>query len=247
VNKGYAELADALCPTDWSPETQHSTGVDIGAWVARNGVAALQQAITGGQWHYPHGIFYGGSEPVWARRTLTDILTRQAQEAGRVLLLDFHTGLGAYGVAELIIHRRPDDQAFTRTQAWVGKGSTSYLGGNSVASEISGDGFSAIPSLLCHATVDAVTLECGIRAIDEVGTALRADAWLHRYGDPLSPQGRTIKSQIRAAFDDPSAEWRGMARDGSRTGPCCHSRCGRRIEPDLKRADHVSAPVRYSP
>ena len=211
VNKGYAELADVLCPTDWSPESQHSTGVEIGAWVARNGVATLQQAVTGGQWHYPHGIFYGGSEPVWARRTLTDVLTRQAHEAGRVLLLDFHTGLGAYGVAELIIHRRPDDEAFTRTQAWVGKGSTSYLGGNSVASEISGDGFSAIPSLLCRATVDAVTLECGIRAIDEVGTALRADAWLHRYGDPLSPQGRAIKSQIRAAFDDPSAEWRGMA------------------------------------
>ena len=211
VNEGYAELADALCPADWSPETQRSTGADIGAWVARNGTAALQQAVTGGQWHYPHGIFYGGSEPVWARRALTDILTRQAQEAGRVLLLDFHTGLGAYGFAELIIHRRLDDPAFARTQAWIGKGSTSYLGGNSVASEISGDGFSAIPSLLSHATVDAVTLECGIRAIDEVGTALRADAWLHRYGDPLSPQGRAIKSQIRASFDDPSTEWRGMA------------------------------------
>lgn len=85
-------------------------------------------------------------------------------------------------------------ESFSETEEEARKGSTSYLGGNSVASEICGDGFSAIPSMLSHATVDAVTLECGIRAIDEVGTALRADAWLHRYGDPLSPQGGAIKS-----------------------------------------------------
>lgn len=70
---------------------------------------------------------------------------------------------------------------------------------------------SAIPTLLPHAVVDALSLECGIRPFEEVGVALRADAWLHAHGDPTSPQAKPIKALIRSVFHSDDPTWQGMA------------------------------------
>ncbi len=84
-------------------------------------------------------------------------------------------------------------------------------GDGSVTAEIKGDSLTALPGLLPHATVDAVALECGIRPILEVAQALRADAWLHAHGDPLSAAAKPIKHMIRAAFHSDDPLWQGMA------------------------------------
>jgi hypothetical protein len=68
-----------------------------------------------------------------------------------------------------------------------------------------------MPDLLPDALVDAVALECGVRPITEVAHALRADAWLHAHGDPLSPEARPIKAMMRAAFHADDPMWQGMA------------------------------------
>jgi hypothetical protein len=68
-----------------------------------------------------------------------------------------------------------------------------------------------LPALLPHAAVDSIALECGIRPINEVALALRADAWLHAHGDLGSPVAKSIKSMIRAAFHSDDLLWQGMA------------------------------------
>ena len=68
-----------------------------------------------------------------------------------------------------------------------------------------------LPTLLPGAVVDAIGLECGIRPINEVALALRADAWLHAHGDLGSPVAKSIKSMIRAAFHSDDPLWQGMA------------------------------------
>jgi hypothetical protein len=68
-----------------------------------------------------------------------------------------------------------------------------------------------MPGLLPQALVDVVALECGIRPINEVAQALRADAWLHGHGDPLAPEAKPIKAMIRAAFHSDDLMWQGMA------------------------------------
>ncbi len=142
---------------------------------------------------------------------MTEILTSKLELARRVCVLDFHTGLGPYGYAEPIIGLRRDTPGFVRTKAWIGAGAKSLHGDGSVSSEITGDSLSAIPDLLPNATVDTVALECGIKPIAEVALALRADAWLHAYGDPLSPEGRRIQKQMREAFHSDDLMWQGMA------------------------------------
>jgi hypothetical protein len=66
-------------------------------------------------------------------------------------------------------------------------------------------------TLVPHAVVDVVGLECGIRPINEVALALRADAWLHAHGNLSSPVAKSIKALIRAAFHSDDVLWQGMA------------------------------------
>lgn len=55
-----------------------------------------------------------------------------------------------------------------------------------------------------------MALEIGTIAMLDVLAALRADAWLHAYGEFGSPQGRAIKSQVRNAFYGDRDDWKGM-------------------------------------
>ena len=214
TNKRYEELHGDLCPSDWSEASQALTGSRIMAWIQRHGPegpAIYQHAVSSGQWLHPDGLFYGGREPSWSRRTLTDILHSKLRDARRICLLDFHTGLGPYGYAEPIIGQRRDTPGFARARSWIGAAAKSLYGDGSVSAAITGDSLSAIPSLLPEAMVDAVALECGILPIQKVALALRADGWLHAHGEPLSADGERIREQMSAAFHSDDLLWQGMA------------------------------------
>jgi hypothetical protein len=210
-NALYEELSGDLCPADWSAQTQGATGSRLNAWIGRHGFAAFQQAVSGGQWLHPQGLFFGGVAPSWSRKTLTHIIESKLKSAARVCAIDFHTGLGPYGYAEPIIGRPVADPAFARTRAWIGAAAKSLYGDGSASAEIKGDSMSVLPALLPHALVDVVALECGIRPINEVALALRADAWLHAHGDLGSPIAKPIKAMIRGAFHSDDPLWQGMA------------------------------------
>jgi hypothetical protein len=211
ANPLYEELSDDLCPKEWSAGARSETEARIGAWIQSHSPAVFQQAVSGGQWRHPKGLFYGGVAPCWSRRTLTEIIRSKLGGTSRVCILDFHTGLGPYGYAEPIIGPPPKDPAFARTRAWIGAAAKSVHGDGSISAEIKGDAMSVMPSLLPIALVDVVALECGIRPINEVALALRADAWLHAHGELHSLEAKPIKAMIRAAFHSDDPMWQGMA------------------------------------
>jgi hypothetical protein len=211
TNPEYGDLASDLCPTDWDLKTQERTGAALGARIAAIGVAAFQQAVSGGQWSHPKGLFYGGDRPSWSRNVLTETLKAKLSRASRVVILDFHTGLGPYGYVDPIVEFRSDDATFLRTKKWIGASITSLVGGGSVSSEVVGSAPIALCHLLKHAQVDFVTLECGLRPPQEVLNALRADTWLHAYGDPIGKEAAPIKKLIRDAFSSSDLIWQGMA------------------------------------
>jgi len=211
ANPAYDEISGDLCPSDWSAGAQKETWERLQGWIGRHGFAAFQKAVSGGQWTHPTGLFYGGRRASWSRNTLTGIVTAELSRASRIALLDFHTGLGPHGYAEPIIGQPRADPAFVRARSWIGGAAKSLYGDGSVSAEIKGDGLTALPGLLPRATVDAIALECGIRPIMEVAQALRADAWLHAHGDPLSDAAKPIKHSIRGAFHSDDPLWQGMA------------------------------------
>ena len=209
-NAGYDQLADAICPAEWTPEAQAASAQVLGAYVAAHGMMAMQQAVSGGQYNHPKGVFFGGAGPTWSRRTQTAIFDHYLNGAARIGIIDYHTGLGPWGYGEQIITDRVGSPGYDRARQWYGAVVTSPSSGTSTSADIVGDGLAAAPVLLAHAEVTGMALEVGTQETMTVLNALRADAWLHAHGDLTSDEGRAIKAQIRDAFYGDADDWKGM-------------------------------------
>lgn len=216
-NPGYDELADAAVPPEWTRESQKRNNAVLLAYGGEHGPLALQQALSGGQYRHAKGVFYGGTAPTWARRTQEAIYAGYLGQAGRIGIIDYHTGLGPWGYAEPIMSDPAGSPGFRRGEAWYGAAVTTPLDGSSTSAVTAGDNLAAAPELLAHAEVTGVALEYGVGSLNEVFYALRADAWLHAYGDPTGPEAAPIKTQIRAAFYGDADDWKGMVAGQSLT------------------------------
>jgi hypothetical protein len=166
--------------------------------------------MSGGQYTRPDGIFFGGEGPTWSRRTQTAIFKEYLGGAGRIGILDYHTGLGPYGFGEQIVTDRPGTGGYERAREWFGAAITCPAAGDSTSADIQGDGLAAAPEILSHADVTGMALEVGVLSVTETLNALRADAWLHARGDLDSLLGKDIKQGIRAAFYGDDDVWKGM-------------------------------------
>ena len=210
ANAGYDAIAQAAVPALWTEASQAGSARALGGYISANGPAAFQQAISGGQYSHPSGVFYGGAGPTWSRRTQTAIFAHYLGQAGRIGIIDYHTGLGPWGYGERIITDAPGSAGFCRAQTWYGAAVTSPSGGTSTSAPITGDGLEAAPRLLAHAEVTGMAIEVGTISLPEVLLALRADAWLHAHGNPTGPEAAPIKAQMRTAFFGDTDDWKGM-------------------------------------
>ena len=210
TNVGYDTLAEAAVPAMWDEASQREAAATLADFGRDNGPMAMQQALSGGQYAHPGGIFFGGKAPTWSRRTQTRILEQHCRAATRVGIIDYHTGLGPWGYGEQIVTDRKGSAGYDRAKAWYGGAITSPSSGDSTSADIKGDGLAAAPALLPHAEVTGMALEVGTQSLAEVLTAVRADAWLHAHGDPRSAEGRAIKAKVRDAFFGDADDWKGM-------------------------------------
>ncbi len=206
-NDGYDRLADLLVPETWDEATQASTIDALLATADEVGFDTFQQWITGGQYTHPTGLFYGGRAPVWSHRTLLSVCDEVLAGRGRIAIIDLHTGLGPWGVGELISSDGPDSAPYRRAADWYGDDVTSLAAGDSVSAELVGEWLPAIAPRLAPAEVTGVALEFGTVDGITVVQALRADAWLHAHGDPAGDDAPAIKAALRAAFADDDPAW----------------------------------------
>ena len=63
VNAAYEEIHSLLLPASWPPPADSER--QLGAWVGSHGPAAYQAAVSGGQYRFADGMFYGGTAPAW--------------------------------------------------------------------------------------------------------------------------------------------------------------------------------------
>jgi hypothetical protein len=209
-NPEYDRLAEAVKPLEWTVAAQAASRAVLLAYAREHGFPALVQALSGGQYAHPDGIFYGGAGETWSRRTLTAIFRERLSAASDIGIIDYHTGLGPEGYAEQIVSAGPQSAEYARAAQWHGLAATSLTGGNSVSAQLAGDWLDAAPRLMPHARVTGIALEYGTVESGKVMDALRADNWLHAHGDPTGAEAAVIKAQMRAAFYVDTDLWRGM-------------------------------------
>jgi hypothetical protein len=210
LNPDYDDIADALCPGEWNAESQARTMAVLQGYIARHGLARFVTVVSSGQHRRADGLFYGGQTPCFARNTLERIFATRLARARHVGVIDYHTGLGPSGYGELITGAPRGSEVHERASRWYGSTVTPVGVAGSASAKINGDWISAAPDFLPHAKVTAVALEFGTISPLEVLQALRADNWLHRWGDASKEWPQPIKQGMLSAFLGAGDVWRGM-------------------------------------
>ena len=208
VNQGYRRVHPLLLPAVWPPDAANQAAVQ--AFIASEGMAALQAAISGGQHEFEGGLFYGGRAPTWSNQTLRAVLARHAAAARRVAWIDLHTGLGPSGVGERIWAGANDAPAVARAKRWWGEQVTSIYDGSSTSALLTGLMWESIPDAAPQAEYTGIAMEYGTQPVTEVLDALRGDHWLAAHPEAPPALAAQIKARMLRAFYTDTDAWKGQ-------------------------------------
>ncbi|MFK7888513.1 MAG: DUF2817 domain-containing protein [Gammaproteobacteria bacterium] len=212
ANEAYRSVQDLVLPRTFDDASEKA----MIAWIEQNGADTYQKVVMGGQRVDSQGIFFGGTSAAWSNRTVHDVLPSLVAEQQYVGLIDVHTGLGPYGHGDLIHAYAKGSEEYEDLRAWYGDqmiGINAGEYGDVVAAVPRGPIVSSLDLILPNKKSYGFVIEYGTVEFDRVLRALRADNWLHVYGDLDSPQGREIKDEMRACFYCDADDWRQMIWD----------------------------------
>lgn len=185
------------------------------AWlVARHGYQALKNAIVGGQYVNPKGLFYGGDRLQPGPSLLLPFLDGQLSAKRRVVHVDLHTALGPRGGRTLLLEGQAPPAQLARARATFGEGVKGWDASNKDAYIIRGGLCAELARRWPSVRYDGLTCEFGTRSNLPVLQALREENRLHHWGRGDSPAGddrpllpHPAKEGMRAAFAPRDAEW----------------------------------------
>jgi len=210
VNAAYREVHPLLVPPEWPPTAANAQA--IADYIAKHGEKAYQAAVSGGQYEFADGLFYGGRAPTWSNRAVREVLRSHGRRTARLGWIDVHTGLGPSGIGERIFAGRDDAACLARARAWWGgeggKGITSIYDGSSTSALLTGLMFTAVYDECPQAEYTGMALEYGTVPVLETLQALRAEQWLNRHPDAPKEQAEAIRQQVLRAFYTDTDAWR---------------------------------------
>jgi hypothetical protein len=206
-SEAYEELHDWLVPKGWEGDIRRAADAALAVHVQQHGMAALQAAVSGGQYTRPGGLFYGGTRETWSARMLFRVLREVLPTTVRRLaVLDLHTGLGPPAYGEPILDAG-DSRARERALRWYGPDVRDLAAGESVSARLTGTMARGIERARPDLELTLIGLEFGTRPVTDVLTALRADHWLHLHGGTHAAAAAQIRQQMREAFYSDSPAW----------------------------------------
>jgi len=141
---------------------------------------------------------------------IKDVMHEDLRDVRRLIVIDFHTGLGAHGHGEMISEDLPGSPAYARAKAMWGERVRSREAGESVSAPLTGTVDKAVADYLSDVELTFAALEVGTRPTRDVFNALRKDNWLHCFAGVDHADGEAIRREIRDAFYPDNAEWKRM-------------------------------------
>lgn len=192
-------------------------------WLAlRRGRATLQQAIAGGQYEFPQGLFYGGDRTQESLAVFAALLAQPAFESVRAVLhLDLHTGLGEHGEYKVLVDFPRSDARYASLERSFGAGC--------VASDHQDEAtFYAAHGLLPETTArtlpranhTAAVIEFGTYPATQVLRVVRNENRATHFGCAQPDRMDAIRARMRETFCPASREWRArIIAHGRRLAP----------------------------
>lgn len=213
-NPDYETLADDIAPASLDDEADRARLDRLGRFVAEHGARRFENAVSGGQYTHPRGLYFGGHEIQWSAERLLGTARTAAEGVERVAWIDVHTGLGASGQVTLLSDLAPAEPAYQRAARWYGSDLQSLVGGEALSVVTHGSlDVALLDALGAAREATMVTAEIGTRPPEAVFFALRARNWLRHHGElaPDHPRTRAILAAITDAFDPRDDRWRERA------------------------------------
>lgn len=208
VNAEYERIAGLMEPGNLSAWSDFQATMGIAWYRLTKGAKWLQAAVSRGQYAFPQGLFYGGHGMSWSNRTLRDVVKRDLSAASRVIVLDFHTGLGAYAALEVITESEADDPGHVWLSNCWGLQLVNPKSGSSVSPSVNGSLKHGLQKMLPGTDLTAVTMEFGTYSPKDIFWSLRAENYLHHHGDMEPSEARAIKDRVKQMFYPDDALWK---------------------------------------
>ncbi|MCH8490109.1 MAG: M14 family metallopeptidase [Oceanicaulis sp.] len=208
ANEDYRDLNALLNPSELPPGAIEAILEDVQALQRSMEFMRFVKAVSGGQYEFPNGVQFGGAAPAWSRRTIEAIWQAWLGQAGIVVQIDVHSGLGPFGYGALMMAADPDEPHKAVTAGWFRDMLVTPRPVSQADTILGGYLNGALEQQLGAAWVIPMTLEFGTEPPEAVFRAMIEDNWLVHHGDVNSPRGREIKQRLLGAFYPDSQDWR---------------------------------------
>jgi hypothetical protein len=199
----YARMDGFLNPR--TPPGADFFWLQAGFYMARYGYNALKNAVVGGQYEFPAGLFFGGKSLQTGPERLLPFLDAQLGKRERIVHIELHTGLGARGGRTLLLEGAASPEQVGRVHATFGPEVKTWDAANADAYAIRGGLTRELARRLTGVRYDALTCEFGTLKNLAVLVALRDENRLHHHGTPTPDH--PAKRGLRAAFAPTDAAW----------------------------------------
>ncbi|MBI3933817.1 MAG: DUF2817 domain-containing protein, partial [Acidobacteria bacterium] len=203
----YSGAPEAYPKLDWFLNPQRPPSSDFfllkaGWLIVRYGYNALKQAIAGGQYEYPRGLFFGGKQLQPGPVKYQEFLAQRLSSAEQIAAIDVHTGLGSYGEDTLLVEQRN----YIAAREVFGERVAPLSPENSPAYQTSGSIDTMLPRVFPKAKISFVCQEFGTYSAVKVLHALREENRWHHYGAGTPDHPTTQK--LKEAFSPNDVSWK---------------------------------------
>lgn len=209
-NLGYQELHSHLVPQSWTPEALRRSRESFSSYASAHGEDALFNTVSKGQYTHPDGVFYGGQKPAWENGVLRQIVDRRLQTSAKVAVVDWHTGIGAYGQPFfLVFNREESEERFQAGKWWGQKQVEGVRPHGRRAPDYQGLVVRGVQTFLPGRQVVSAVIEFGTRGAEAGGIAIRQDQWLRLHGEDADPEVRALlKADLLDSLTPVAYGWR---------------------------------------
>jgi len=183
-------------------------------YIWRMGQPMLKEAVAGGQYEFPRGLFFGGKGPCKSTQIVQDNCDSWLGSSQQIVHIDFHTGLGPFGTYKSLLSESSDSEYCS----WY----TETFGAECVEPLAEPDGTAfTVSGLFCEwmqrhfskRGYRAVVAEFGTYNVIRVLGALRAENRAHHYCSKSSPLYQWAKKELLECFCPDSPPWRRQVVD----------------------------------
>jgi hypothetical protein len=179
----------------------------IGWTVARHGLSALKQAVAGGQYQCPKGLFFGGHRAARSTEILEENILKWIGSR-RAVHLDLHSGLGGYAKSTLLAPPHSDNRRLDEYRQLFGSEAEITGVDRGLAFKMRGDLGQYLAAVTSHLNYTLLFVEFGTYSPLRVLNALRKENQAHFCTPQGSAAQRVTKAALLECFSPASPSWR---------------------------------------